>query len=250
MMMMTVSDVLRYTRDTPAIHTRYVYDTHCIGSSDTCYDTCRYMYDTCTIHLRYTYFRSGYILIDTYTIHARYMPDTFTKLTDTLPIHVSQDFVLLVQLMSSHDEAFVQPANGYFFSDKDKPITFKSNPAWLKKALTKLASSRLGDDTKNVVASVFATKYQLLGASPAYCPKNQREAQFCQFKGAVQRVWLAAEKAMEASGAPMHEAWTTVYRTMKMPKHLQGDLVEGEGESSEGGGEGDAEIVVDGDDAN
>ena len=158
------------------------------------------------------------------------MPDTFTILTDTLPIHVSQDFVLLLQLMSSHDETFVQPANGYFFSDKDKPNTFKSNPAWLKKALMKLASSRLDDDTKNVVASVFATKYKLLGASPAYCPKSQKEAQFCNYKGAVQRVWLAAEKAMEASGALMNDAWMPVYGNMKMPKHLQGEL-EGEGES-------------------
>ena len=167
------------------------------------------------------------------------MPDTFTILTDTFPIHVSQDFVELVQLMSSHDEPFVQPVNGYFFSDKDKPGTFKSNPAWLKTALTKLGSSRLSEDTKNVVASVFATKYKLLGASPAYCPKSQKEAQFCQFKGAVQRVWLAAEKAMEASGAPMHDAWKTVYDGLKMPKSLQGELAQGEGESE--GGEEDEE---------
>ena len=55
-------------------------------------------------------------------------------------------------------------------------------------------------------------------------PKSQKEADCIKFKGAAQRMWLAADKAMEKSGDPMYNAWKTAYGAMRMPQHLDGEV--------------------------
>ena len=143
--------------------------------------------------------------------------------SDTSPIPVSQNYIALLQLMSDQDTPFTRPANGYSFGDDDTAKTIKANTKWLKDALLKLGKPRIVEHVQTTATNAFKGKWFHLSGTD-WCPKSQKEADCIKFKGAAQRMWLAADKAMETSGDPMYNAWKTVYVAMKMPNHLDGEV--------------------------